>query len=429
MEEIILTNPISEVVKKSYDRSIENISIAVPFISSFSKTIVSGNSNPTKRLITRFDETNIHSFDLPSLKYLIENDFDIRFNNNIHLKLYILDKDCYVTSSNFTKGGFVDNTELTVRVDSTNLSKCQIVFNDLWDEAVESKVTLELIEENMPKYLLLKKQEKFKGVVKAKITDRKIAFGDFSIETIIEEVFYNETIDENTLRKVGEANKDREIVKRKLKEKFETSIFYAPENDKLREFSLFYNFVYGKEGSLAGTGLREGQFKSVFVRPDFKQVICFMFPEMIGMEPWNLENPNTFQSFCNGIFDFDIPNYSEALPIRLASYFYPEYFFPIFKLEHFQKICNGLGLETDATTKGEQLFVYNSFFKEKTRSIPYSNYFKSSLAYKFLYTIELNERLVKGEDYESIKNSYKQAWKKYLIENGRNVLVKTGAIV
>ena len=133
------------------------------------------------------------------------------------------------------------------------------------------------------------------------------------------------------------------------------------------------------------------------------------------MEPWNLNDNKNLFNFCNGLFDFTIPQYSEAIPIRLASYFYPDYFLPIFKLNHLKKVCDALGIEAEAKTKGEKLYAYNLFLRDKMKDIPFDNYIKSGMIYQLLYSVELYKRIHMGEDFESIKNSYKKIWiKNYL---------------
>jgi len=135
MTEKIFLNPITETLRKSITESENRLNLAVPFISGFAKKIISDktlNNTINKRLITRFDETNINTFNLPTLEYLIDKGFEICYNNKIHLKLYITDNDAFVTSSNLTNGGFENNVELTIRVDNENFENCQAIFNDLW---------------------------------------------------------------------------------------------------------------------------------------------------------------------------------------------------------------------------------------------------------------------------------------------------------
>ena len=90
----VLKNPITNPVKKSVDISSKCLNIAVPFISSFVRTILNKENTKTvndKKIITRFDDSYINSFDLPSLQTLLNLGFIIKFDNNIHLKLYITD--------------------------------------------------------------------------------------------------------------------------------------------------------------------------------------------------------------------------------------------------------------------------------------------------------------------------------------------------
>jgi hypothetical protein len=210
--------------------------------------------------------------------------------------------------------------------------------------------------------------------------------------------------------------------------KFDNSLFYSPENHPRRRENLLYDFAYGTELKLADTGLRKAQFKDAFEHPNFQNVIEYIFPALLELPSWNLEDEKSRLIFCNGLFDFKIPQYSEALPIRLASYFYPENFLPIFKLDHLQKVCDALGIDSSAKSRGERLFAYSSFLLNVMKDIPYNNYIKSDIAYQVLYTIELYKRLKEGEDFSNIKNSYQQRWVKNFIEKGKKTLKKINAI-
>ena len=100
--EAILTNPITSRISECLAQADSRICIAVPFISSFAKTIVREKDVgkvSDKRLLTRFDETNINSFEIPTLFYLLKDcGFEIRFNNKIHFKQYIIDSASFITS-------------------------------------------------------------------------------------------------------------------------------------------------------------------------------------------------------------------------------------------------------------------------------------------------------------------------------------------
>lgn len=431
MNEKILKNPISNSIMNSFIVCTKKLNIAVPFLSSFVRTIFKEknfNEIEDKRLITRFDEASINSFDIPTLRYLLECGFDIQFDNNIHLKLYIADNNVFVSSSNFTKGGFEKNIELTVKIDLNNISACKNLFDEIWENSKLNKVNKELLGDNLAKYEILKKREKFRIKKPSEINSNQL-IGTLNIQLLIDEIFSQKNDYSDILSISYQANKGREKTKNKLFSGFNKEIFYAPEGHPKRRDNLFYDFVYGDEANLAGTGLRELQFKAVFEHSDFKNVIAYILPKMAGMEPWNFDDGKIYFEFCSGIFDFDIPQYTEALPIRLASYFYPEHFLPIFKLDHLQKVCESFGLETNAKTKGERLFAYNTFIADKMKAIPYNNYIKSKISYHILYTVELYKRLQNGEDYNSIKIDYKKAWENKFIEDGKKILMKLNAFI
>lgn len=431
MTEKIFLNPITDTLKNSITLSKNRLNLAVPFISGFAKKILSDKTITTttnKRLITRFDETNINTFNLPTLQYLIDKGFEICYNNKIHLKLYITDNDVFITSSNLTTGGYENNVELTVRVDNENFDNCQKIFDDLWKKSEHNVITKELIAENIDKYEVLKKRQKFEKTELTKVNEN-FKVGSLNIQQLLDLIFYSNEDYTNHLKLAYSANKSRNQFKEKLiNNNFDLTLFYVPEGHSKRRENLFYNFVYGSESKLAGTGLREAQFKDVFEHPEFKNIISFILPESVGLEPWNFEDNKAFFNFCNGLFDFDIPQYSIALPIRLASYFYPEHFISIFKLNHLQKVCETLGLETDAKSNGQRLYAYSIFLTNKMKDIPYDNYIKSGMIYQILYSVELYKRLDNGEDFYDIKNSYKKQWIKYYIEKGKTNLENIKAL-
>lgn len=434
MNEKIIVNPITLAIKASFEKAKQRLNIAVPFISPFAREIVIGDNLPAiknKKLLTRFDETNINSFHLPTLDYLIDIGFEIRHDNNIHLKLYLFDNDAFVTSSNLTKGGFENNIELTVQVDNANTASCSSIFDDLWAKASANEVTKSLIAKNMAKYHVLKKREKFKDKKKVTVTKTEslINIGNLDIKKLTKEIFKGVIDSSETLKRAHAANKRREEIKKKLRQGFDSTIFYEPPGHEKRRENLFYDFVYGCEVQLAGTGLREDQFSIPFRHQKFPEVVAYIYPEMHGLEAWNLSDEKSYQQFCDGLFDFKIPQYAETLPIRLASYFYPEYFLPIFKLLHLQQICEPLGLKTDAKTRGERLYAYNTFLLDKLKTVPHDNiYVKSQVAYQFLYAIELYNRLQNNERYDEIVSSYKKVWIRQNVERGREILIQIGAI-
>lgn len=311
---------------------------------------------------------------------------------------------------------------------SENNDNCEEVFNQLWENSIDNKITLELVEKNWANYLLLKKQEKYKDCRHEEIKTKKTIIGENNIENIIDYILNQERDHTETDEWVYEANKERSKKKNKILKMYNSSIFYVEKGSDLRKKNLFYDFVYGYESKLAGTGLREEQFKTVFEHSDFENVINYIVPEKIGSKPWNFNDKDNYLKFCNGLFDFKIPQYSEALPIRLASYFYPDVFIPIFKLDHLKQSCEILGLKEEFKTKGEKLHYYNDFLLDKMKSKNVSNYIKSHYTYKIIYTIELFNKLYNGETFEEILKSYKQNWIKDHIQSGYKILKKLNII-
>lgn len=425
----ILKNPITGRVREliEYNDRELNFSIAVPFISDFARKFFIKEyfkKAGKKRLITRFDPTNINSFDLPTFKYLIDNGVEIVFNNNIHLKLYIINGNSIVTSSNLTNGGFENNFELTVCLPISELTKCQEIFNQLWNDSLNNRIDLQAIENNLEAYNFLKKKND-------NANSRKVEefytpdLEDIDIDEMIS-IIADTHIDRTKKEKlVVEVNKNRKKFIKKILNGFDTTSFYAEENHPKRKESLFYEFVYGIEEKLAGTGLRESQFRDVFTNSQFKEVINFILPQLLELNEWNLGDKSERLNFCSGIFEFDIPQYKEVMPIRLASYFYPNYFLPIFKIDHLEMIANFMGYTIqEELSKGEKVFYYNDFLIHRLDVFSYDNFIKSNILYELLYTVTLFRRLEKGESFSEIRKSYTRNWKRSLIDNGRDTLVK-----
>jgi hypothetical protein len=424
MNEMILSNPITQNIFDSINSSRNKLNFAVPFLSSFSMSVLNTqntNNITDKRIIIKFDSSSLSSFDLPTIKKLLDLGFKVRYDNTIHLKLYITDNDTYVTSSNFTKGGFEDNIELSVRIDNENKAYCENIFENIWTNSI-NEVTYKLIDDNLAIYNILKRRDKFQKN-RTKITIQKVSLiGLLDLELIIKDLFLSLKNDPKRNATIIEANKLRNKKKTILKNGFDTSFFYVDENNSNRRNTLFYDFVYGYESKLASTGMREEQFKTVFEHLEFINVLEFIFPEIIGMKPWNLDDEKELQEFCNGIFEFKIPQYVESLPIRLASYFYPSYFLPIFKLSDLEKVCNNLGEKSNAISKGDKLYSYNNILRNHLNILPIDNYIRSTFVYNIFYTIELYEKLINGKDLNTIKSEYRQIWKKEYIENGYIIL-------
>jgi hypothetical protein len=425
MSELILNNPITNNISKSIESSRNVLNFAVPYISSFALTIIKKDVNQIKdkRLITRFEETSINTFDLPTLKQLIELGFQVRFDNNIHLKLYITDNETYVTSSNLTKGGFETNIELTVKVKDDNVTNCVKIFNEIWENAKDNVITLELIEQNWDKYEIIKKREKYASKKKDSISTVQIQTGEINISELIDAIFKQKNDYTSKLQNSYEAYKKKEKLKESLKKGFNFELFYVPLNQPKGRDNLAYDLLYGYEKKLAGTGFLQTQLVEVFENPLFKDVIAYMFPESVGQSPWNFENNDEFREFCNGIFDFDIPRYKISIPIRLASYFYPNYFIQIFKLDELKKVCDAFGIVTDAKTNGDLLYVYNREILSKMSVLPYDTYICSQIAYEIIVTVDLYKRLKLGESYKNIEEDYsKKKWRLMLLKKAFNLL-------
>lgn len=428
MNELIIKNPITSTIKQAVNNSQNTLHFAVPFLNSFALAILDKDivkNIKDKRLIIRFDSSCLITFDIPVLEKLLEMGFKIRYDNDIHLKLYITDSEIFVTSSNLTKSGFEKNQELTVKVDSENTQDCKAVFEEIWHNT-QNKIDKKLLTDSYPKYYLLKKREDFakrnkNSDLRATISGQRVYSQD-----IIEYVFKMDD-DYSYLRDLTyRANQKRELLKGRLKKGFDKELFYIPAGHPLRHQNLFYDLSYGTESEIAGTGLWERHFREVFKHPEFPKVVEYLYPEMIGMKPWNLADEDELYEFCCGIFDFKIPQFTETLPIRLASYFYPEYFIPIFKLSDLGSICTCLDLQTKAQSKADRFYAYTIHIRNQMQHLPYGSNVKFNIAYIVLHTFQLRNRLESGENYDDVIAGCAKDWEKRYFGKARQVLQEMG---
>jgi len=423
MNQQILFNPITSKIVEKLNDSRKELCIAVPFISNFAKSILTETTLAkikNKRILTCFDENNINSFDLETFKYFLKNDIELRYNNAIHLKLYLFDEEGYISSSNLTKSGFEDSIEITTSISSKNSTDCKSFFNMLWNESENRKITNELIAEKFPKYLLLKRNNRRKKKHVITISSGQPKIPNLNVEKLITYLFNTKEDYSHVNNNAFLANKDRETIRTKVKNGFNIENFYKKGSRK----SLAYFILYGDEEKISGTGLFDNQLREVFEHEQFPIVMSYIYPPMIGSKDWNLNEDSIFRKYCSGIFEFDIKQYKEVVPIRLASYFYPENFLPIYKMSSLEKICSILGIETNAKSRGEKLYAFNKFLLEKMKAIPHNNYVKSHIAYQILYTIEVFEKLSNGESFDEILNYHKEKWIKDYLTKGKNILEK-----
>jgi len=425
MSEItVLENPIKEDFKKNLKESKKILYLASPFITDFAIRLIDENlvsQIGDKKLLTRFDPKNITSFNLPVLKKFLNYGFKIRFNNDIHLKLYIFDNMAMVGSANLTKGGFIDNTELTIAY-SEKIKETKIMFSRIWKQS--QVINHSTINNNLDLYKLTKNIDKAKKNRKKPIIKyQKINIrGKLNSERIIEDILAtNNNYANYQSNSILQANKRRNEVKNVLKSQgFKTSIFYLPPNHKNRDKNdtVFYDIIYGDESYLAGTGLFEYQIKEVFQNKKFKDIITFIYPPMLNQLEWNFLDDNSMWEFCNGLFSFKLKQYSETIPTRLASYFYPEVFLPIFRLGDLKEVSEILGYNGLNITKAEKLFSCTKYITNAMKNYSYNNYIKSNIAYKLLYAVKLYNKLKEGKSFDDIINEIEEEWVKQMYRDG-----------
>lgn len=423
----ILLNPITNHLTTSLDNCRQELLIAVPFMSSFAKTILTEKrltNIRVKRIITRFDSSSIHTFDLDTMQYLLKHDVEIYFNNDIHLKLYIYDDEGLITSSNLTQNGFENKIELSSTIAKEDITQCKEIFNHIYESSKHNVITSSLIEKNYEKFLLLKKRNSYKRPSSLK-NKPVVTNTEIDINKIIPILIRKNNDYTDLSEKLYTLNLQRDsLLKSILSHGLKKSMFYVDKGCSDRESTIHYQIVHGVASKIEGSGLREDHFKDVSKSSQFFQMISYIFPPSIGEENWNLDNKEQMEEYCHGIFDFDIKQYKETMPIRLASYFYPEYFYPVFKLEHFEGICQAFGLQSKYENKGERLFQYTTFLDSKLESIPYNRHVKMKIAYQIYYIFILKQELRAGMNLDDILNKYLKKWERDLLITGNQILAE-----
>lgn len=421
-----LVNPIEQEISTAIVDA-KSISIAVPFLASgiVNKLfkVEELAKIPDKRIIIKLDDSHLISYDLAAIKQLLNCGFKVCFDNTIHLKLYILGERVFISSGNLTEGGMNNNFELTVEC-SKEESGVTSIFDRLWDNNQLNEITPTYIEDNWHKYLFLKRKHPI--VKPAQIKTSTVQLTP-STKKIIDAVFYEKIDRTGHLNRIAMVYKKRSAFIDKITiNGFDQSFFYISQDNKAtRKESLFYEFVYGDEEKLAGTGLRESQFKDVFTNENFEKVLFYIYPQFKDVEhKWNFLDNSEYQNFCEGLFEFRIPNFKEALPIRLANFFYPNYFLPIFKLDHLRDICQILGFTTDSTSRGQRLAEYNIFLNEKTKDIPYNNFVKSTMLYKLLHTIAVKNEIDRNDSIEihQFIQKHRKEWVRNTMTSGLHLI-------
>lgn len=422
-----IINPIEPKIKSAIKES-SSIFIAVPFLSAntvkklFSKDEL--KKVQLRQILIKLDESHSISYDLDAVKHLLDCGFEVRFDNSIHLKLYILGEVVFISSGNLTDGGLKNNFELTVQTNEEE-SKVQSIFDELWKKNKSNQITLKYVEDNWPKYLYLKKKYPREKVNTPVVNIPKLTASD---EKIIEAVLHNQTNWERHYKLSAKLLKKRHKLLDRLRlNGYKQALFYASKGHKNRKKNLFYDFVYGDEEKLAGTGLREAQFKDVFTDPKFEQVLFYIYPQYKNSDThWSLEDKGELMQFCEGLFEFKLRSFREAMPIRLASYFYPEHFLPIFNLGHLGEICSILGFKASSNDRATKLCEYNLFLKERLKDLPYNNFVKSTILYRLLYTLKVKNEMDKNgtETIEKFIKSHNKVWVRNNLQFGLDLIKK-----
>ncbi|NJC28528.1 phospholipase D-like domain-containing protein [Neolewinella antarctica] len=417
----VIENPITSTITSILERNsiLKEIRVIVPYVTRFARKIFTErilSQSEDKKIIVRLEPTNLITFDLATVRYLLDHGFKIKFNNNVHTKLYLLNGIPVISSSNLTQGGFEDNHELSVVLEEDHYEKCKEVFGKLWKHDDSVSINQQFIEENWNIYLLLKKQSSNRSK-KLEDTTLNVNQSAYDIDTITKHIIENRIDLVEKSRLVNLASTSRRDFVQKMEGAFDITDFHSPEGHPKRYECLFYILQYGIEKKLAGTGLVENQFTSVFYHEEFEQILNYILPQRINMPKWNLDDKEQKIMFCSGLFDFKIKQYSTTIPVRLASYFYPDHFLPIFNFSHLKGMHLSInGRFNSGWSKGEQLFYMNDTLINFLTIYTSDNYTGSDILYQLFFTIEYLNRTENGDTIEEVRQAHRdRKWSNEII--------------
>lgn len=185
----ILSNDIGTNLQDELTKDCKNkeVKIAVAFFSNAGLIKQFIKQKCKVKLIVRLDEgtspselNQILNTNNIKIKYYYDKDF--------HPKLFIVDKNIYVGSANFTKKAFTKNNEITIKFsnkeDSKSYKILNTLFDDYWDKAeVLTKLKLDAFSSKISKIQPLK--NKIQTLLKDKIKFHSYKRRNFSENTKI----------------------------------------------------------------------------------------------------------------------------------------------------------------------------------------------------------------------------------------------------
>ena len=150
--EFLITSPnkVSSVlgeIRRCLNGAKEEVLVCSPWITYLANEFKNFNKNVKIKVITNWRREDIKSgiTDLDKLRVLDDLGADIRFNNDLHAKMLIIDsKEAIISSANFTRRGFQVNYEAGVIIrKKTDVSQAVDFFNGVWEES--KSLTMEMI--------------------------------------------------------------------------------------------------------------------------------------------------------------------------------------------------------------------------------------------------------------------------------------------
>ncbi len=151
--EFLITSPskVSSVlgeIRKCLNGAKEEVLVCSPWITYLASEFKNFNKNVKIKVITNWRREDIKSgiTDLDKLRVLDDLGAVIRFNNDLHAKMLIIDsREAIISSANFTRRGLLVNYEAGVIVRKrADVLQAVNFFNGVWDES--KSLTMEMIK-------------------------------------------------------------------------------------------------------------------------------------------------------------------------------------------------------------------------------------------------------------------------------------------
>ena len=151
--EFLITSPnnvfsVLGEIRRCLNGAKDEVLVCSPWITYLASEFKNFNKNVKIKVITNWRREDIESgiTDLDKLRVLYDLGAVIRFNNDLHAKMLIVDsREAIISSANFTKRGLQVNYEAGVIIrKKEDVSHATDFFNGVWEES--KSLTMEMIK-------------------------------------------------------------------------------------------------------------------------------------------------------------------------------------------------------------------------------------------------------------------------------------------